>query len=127
MTLPSRKGPSEVSNPTPIQRTLVRIDKLIPDVAMVHLETFKIDFSELEFGSLIDSGASAEVYKGMLRRAEILEEAAVDVSSEDSSNTRLVEEIVAIKKLLFSSSELQGPDEMIAAVDEFRHEVWILR
>jgi len=126
MTLPSRKGPSEVSNPTPIQRTLVRIDKLIPDVAMVHLETFKIDFSELEFGSLIDSGASAEVYKGILRRAEILDE-EVDPSSEDSSNTRLVEEVVAIKKLLFSSSELQGPDEMIAAVDEFRHEVWILR
>jgi hypothetical protein len=39
----------------------VRLDKLVPDVAMVHLQASRIKFAELQLANLVGKGSFAEV------------------------------------------------------------------
>ena len=103
-----RSGSDEVDEPKP-----VRLDRIAPDLAMVHLDRHKIKWEDLqkEEGKPMGEGGFAAVYRGTY-----------------------LGEPVAIKEL--KSADVEGFATLGINVDaesrrltfeEFRHEVWIMR
>jgi Leucine-rich repeat (LRR) protein/serine/threonine protein kinase len=94
----------------------VRIELLVPDLAMSFYAGKTLDFGELTQAKKIGEGAAAEVFKGTW------------VGAPQAS--------YAIKKLRITDSEDQSmPDQLISAIDdsevskafsEFRREVWLM-
>jgi len=89
----------------------VRIDQLVPDVALVHLDGFSIDINELEFGELVDSGSFSEVYKGVWKGATL--------GGKQSP-------VVAIKKFTFGEEVMPEANETVSAIEDFLNEIWIM-
>lgn len=79
----------------------IRLDELVPDVAMVHVANCKLEHSEIDIEKEIGEGGFATVFKG---------------TYHDS--------IVAVKKIKFGSSDESTKE--IEAFGEFRREVWIM-
>ena len=83
----------------------IRLDELVPDIAMIHVQDCKLSHSELEIDREIGMGGFAIVYKGQYRG-----------------------KIVAIKKIKFGDNSEASLDDTteLEAFSEFRREVWLM-
>ena len=81
----------------------ILLDQLAPDVAMIHIQNCKLNYSEMTFEKEIGEGGFATVYKGEYKG-----------------------EVVAIKKMKFTGENSAENEEVLAAFSEFRREVWIM-
>ena len=83
----------------------IRLDELVPDIAMIHVQDCKLSHSELEIQREIGVGGFAVVYKGTFK-----------------------DKVVAIKKIKFGDNSQPSIDDTteIEAFAEFRREVWLM-
>ena len=82
----------------------IRLDELVPDVAMTHVQNCRLDFHDLYIDKQIGEGGFAIVYKGTFKDA-----------------------VVAIKKIKFGDNDESLSDVTeVQAFAEFRREVWIM-
>ena len=83
----------------------IRLDELVPDIAMIHVKDCKLDHDELVIDKEIGVGGFAIVYKGTYNN-----------------------KVVAIKKIKFGNQDQPSIDDTteIEAFAEFRREVWLM-
>eukprot|EP01104_Vermistella_antarctica_P011534 TRINITY_DN3225_c0_g1_i1.p1 TRINITY_DN3225_c0_g1~~TRINITY_DN3225_c0_g1_i1.p1 ORF type:complete len:2234 (+),score=480.91 TRINITY_DN3225_c0_g1_i1:263-6964(+) len=81
----------------------IRLDDLVPDIAMTNVSNCKINYCDLQVGDEIGEGGYATVYRGYYQGEE-----------------------VAIKKIKFGDEDETDAGGELEAFSEFRREVWIM-
>lgn len=83
----------------------IRLDEVVPDIAMTHVQNCKLTYSELNVEKEIGQGGFATVFKGVYQ-----------------------DKVVAIKRIKFGDSAQVSLDDTteLQAFSEFRREVWIM-
>jgi len=118
----------------------VRLDTIVPDIAMVHLEDHRVEHSELVQEEEIGQGGYATVYKGRLKDETVaIKVLNFQLASDDDflsyappplytphthhthRHTAAVLPVVSLRR------EREKQDTFRKTFEEFRHEVWIMR
>ena len=84
--------------PCKVDDTQIRLDRIVPDIAMTDFEGSQVNFSEIEIGKSVGKGAFGEIFKGTWKN-----------------------EFVAVKRLKVEDEKMA-----VSAFSEFRREVWLM-
>ncbi|KAL6055426.1 Myotubularin-like phosphatase domain [Balamuthia mandrillaris] len=136
----SQEGPS-----------VVRVDQLVPDAAMLHLREHKIEFSELVLEEVVGEGAFAKVYKGKwlrnnssnegslvvwdtvaIKKLKIEDSTMITSSPSEPTNIPSLSSSIAASGVPFSPFDntimttSSSSSTSSSSLDDFRQEIWIM-